>query len=101
MHATYAMAMTSRGSALKSYSGDSQWPMGDSEKETPAATFACSHCKTLISNYNKHIMTVCSSFKDRYVWRKANLVNYLDSLLDHNKFKVFCDLPDRRTSAGN
>ena len=45
-------------------------------------------------------MNFCPKFEDRYKWRKGNLVNYMDSLLDHNKFKVFCDLPDRRTSGG-
>jgi hypothetical protein len=98
-NATYAIAMSSRGAPLKGHSGAPQWPINPQQKTGPA--FPCSHCGTSIVNYNKHIMTFCATFKERYNWRKSNLVNYCDSLLDHNKFKVFCDLPDRRTSSGN
>ena len=100
MHATYEFAINSRVAPVKQSQYDITH-LRDADDETRRqTTFACPHCGTTIANYNKHAMNACVTFQERHAWRKANIVNYIDSLLDHNRFKVFCDLPDRRTSGG-
>ena len=101
MHATYEFAIHTRVAPLKPPSHYDVTHLRDSDEDKRRqTTFACPHCSATIGNYNKHVMNNCVTFQERHSWRKANIVNYIDSLLDHNRFKVFCDLPDRRTSGG-
>lgn len=62
----------------------------------------CCHCGLVVEDQIRHFINHCDRFKDqgRYQWRKGNVLHYLDSLMDHNKFRIFCDLPDRKTSSG-
>lgn len=100
MHATYEVAINNRVAPSKPSLYDTSH-LRDSDDEKPRQTsFTCPHCSVTIDNYNKHVLNVCVTFHERHLWRKSNIVNYIDSLLDHNKFKIFCDLPDRRTSGG-
>ena len=49
---------------------------------------------------SRHILNSCERLQDRYRWRKENIIHYIDSILDHNTFKAFCNLKDRRTTSG-
>lgn len=64
------------------------------------STFPCAQCGMVTPSRAKHVLNWCERFKDRYRWRKNNILYYMDSLLDHNTYQVFCNLPDRRTAAG-
>ena len=64
------------------------------------STYPCSQCGMVTPSRSRHILNGCERFKDRYQWRLENIVTYIDSLLDHNSFKVFANIPDRRTTAG-
>ena len=100
MHATYEVAINNRVAPSKPSIYDTTH-LRDSDDESRRQTkFPCPHCKDLINNYNKHVMNTCVNFIERHNWRKSNIINYIDTTLDHNKFKIFCDLPDRRTSGG-
>ena len=100
-NSSFKMAITNRGPILKTLSGAAKWPLTGPAKQDTGCSYACPHCGTVMSNHTKHILNSCEGFKERYAWRRANVVNYVDSILDHNQVKAFCDLPDRRTSAGN
>jgi hypothetical protein len=100
MHATYEFAINSRVAPSKPSLYDTSHLRDSDDERRRETTFSCPHCKATIENYNKHVMNYCVTFEERHAWRKANIVNYIDSTLDHNNFKVFCDLPDRRTSGG-
>jgi hypothetical protein len=98
------MLIDFRVAPLKSNIGITKWPLngpifpgqlGITQSQT------CDHCQGVMLERTKHVLNYCPAFKDRYAWRKSNVVNYIDSSLDHNRFKAFCDLPDRRTSNGN
>ena len=65
------------------------------------STYPCSQCGMVTPSRSRHVLNSCERLKDRYQWRRENLVHYIDSLLDHNTFKVFCNLKDRRTASGN
>lgn len=97
VNASFKMALNTRAPVLKSLSGAAKWPLAAGD---PSCSYPCPNCGTVVLNHTKHLLNSCESFHDRYFWRKANIVNYVDSILDHNQFKAFCDLPDRRTSAG-
>jgi hypothetical protein len=99
-NASFNMTLTTRAPALKSLSGASRWPLNGVNKNDSGTHYPCPHCGTVMLSHTKHILNACGSFQDRYFWRRANIVNYIDSILDHNQVKAFCDLPDRRTSAG-
>lgn len=64
------------------------------------STYPCPLCGMVTPSRSRHILNHCERLKDRYTWRKENVIHYLDSLLDHNTFKVFCNLQDRRTTSG-
>lgn len=64
------------------------------------STYPCSQCGMVTPSRSKHILNTCERMRDRYRWRIENILSYVDSLLDHNTFKVFCNLPDRRTATG-
>ena len=68
-------------------------------KETPRP---CYQCGLVVDDQTRHVLNKCDKFKEqgRYTWRRNCVLHYLDTLVDHNKFRVFCDLPDRRTSSG-
>ncbi len=65
------------------------------------STYPCSQCGVVSASRSRHILNHCDRFRDRYQWRLENILTYVDSLLDHNSFKVFANIPDRRTTAGN
>lgn len=100
MNASFKMTLSARAPLLKSVSGAPKWPLSAANQGDSGCSYPCPSCGTVILSHMKHILNVCEAFQDRYFWRKANIVNYIDSILDHNQFKAFCDLPDRRTSAG-
>lgn len=91
-----------RVAPLKSSGGITKWPLNGPifPGEEGAQSQTCEHCQGVMLERTKHVLNYCPAFKDRYLWRKANVINYIDSSLDHNRFKAFCDLPDRRTSSG-
>ena len=62
----------------------------------------CYQCGLVVEDQIHHVLNNCDKFKEqgRYTWRRNCILHYLDTLLDHNKFRIFCDLPDRRTSSG-
>lgn len=64
------------------------------------STYPCSQCGMVTPSRSRHVLNSCERLKDRYNWRRENLLNYIDSLMDHNTFKVFCNLKDRRTTTG-
>lgn len=100
MHATYEAAINNRVASAKPSLYDTSHLRDSDDESKRTTTFPCPHCKTSIGNYNKHLLNACVTFTERHSWRKSNIINYIDSLLDHNKFKIFCDLPDRRASGG-
>ena len=62
----------------------------------------CYQCGLVVEDQIQHVLNNCDKFKEqgRYTWRRNCILHYLDTLLDHNKFRIFCDLADRRTSSG-
>ena len=78
-------------------------PYTDSTKSNGFAdsTYPCSLCGMVTSSRSRHVLNSCERLRDKYRWRKENVVHYIDSLLDHNAFKIFCNLKDRRTATGN
>jgi len=98
-NASYKVAISNRGPTLKSNSGAAKWPLNKNMQDS-GCSYPCPQCGTVMLNHTKHILNHCEAFLERYIWRRANIVNYVDSILDHNQVKAFCDLPDRRTSAG-
>ena len=62
--------------------------------------YPCSLCGMVTDSRSKHVLNNCERLKEKYKWRKENIIHYIDSLLDHNSFKVFCNLKDRRTATG-
>ena len=75
---------------------------GQGTRKYPGTPHPCYQCGLVVEDKIKHILNDCDKFHEqgRYTWRRNCVLHYLDSLLDHNKFRVFCDLPDRRTSSG-
>jgi hypothetical protein len=97
---SFKVAITNRVPTLKTTSGAAKWPLNGKSMQDSGCSYPCPQCGTVMLNHTKHILNNCEAFLERYIWRRANIVNYIDSILDHNQVKAFCDLPDRRTSAG-
>ena len=64
------------------------------------STYPCPLCGMVTPSRSRHILNHCERLRDKYRWRKENIIHYIDSLLDHNSFKVFCNIQDRRTTSG-
>ena len=64
------------------------------------SVYPCSLCGMVTPSRSRHVLNSCERLRDKYRWRKENLIHYIDSLLDHNSFKAFCNLKDRRTTLG-
>ena len=66
------------------------------------APYPCHQCGLVVQDLTQHIINQCDKFIDqgRYAWRRQAIIHYFDSLMDHNNFRIFCDIPDRRTSTG-
>ena len=72
----------------------------DSTNTSYDCSYPCTHCGMVTSGQPQHIINSCEGLQERYNWRRHNIINYIDTSLDHNKYKIFCDMPDRRTSGG-
>lgn len=72
------------------------------EKEAPISdsVYPCTLCGMVTPSRSRHVLNSCERLRDKYRWRKENLIHYIDSILDHNTFKAFCNLKDRRTTRG-
>lgn len=64
------------------------------------STYPCPLCGMVTPSRSRHVLNTCERLKEKYRWRKENIIHYIDSLLDHNSFKSFCNLKDRRTATG-
>ena len=64
------------------------------------STYPCPLCGMVTPSRSRHILNHCERLRDKHRWRKENIVHYIDSLLDHNSFKVFCNIQDRRCANG-
>ena len=60
------------------------------------STYPCPLCGMVTPSRSRHILNHCERLNEKYRWRKENIIHYVDSLLDHNSFKVFCNIQDRR-----
>merc|ERR1712038_1321716 len=70
----------------------------------------CPHCRNWIGNsvtmeekmiHTQHILCGCKKFQNqgRYNWRHDAVLNYIDSCMDRDELRVFCDLFGRRTDS--
>ena len=76
-------------------------PYSDKNGSVADSIYPCTLCGMVTSSRSRHVLNNCERLAEKYRWRKENLIHYIDSLLDHNALKVFCNLKDRRTATGN
>lgn len=58
----------------------------------------CPHCGQIETTF--HILNCCKNFLEdgRYLWRHNNIVSYMYSLIDKERFKAYADLPEHTRS---